>query len=781
MTLKERIIRNLLCCGLSKEDYSQIRETVLEHNRHTLVSWSAVACCFWVYCLFMSLRSDAYAMCRLVYAGALIGCFVTLFCAAFPAVRFRRMRFPLLVFFDMTLLLASVGIAVCQPDVRSITMFSMVILVPICFVERTILSLVLLVLNLIVYIILGAGVIESEIFYWGLWNLVIFSIMGFLVGHIINKSRFERYIYAESVKKLADMKIAKESADRASAAKSEFLANMSHEIRTPINAMLGMNEIIMRETLRADDPRSASSEACRNAFSRIRNYSVNIDTAGKSLLSIVNDILDFSRIESGKMHIVEGNYRLSSVLAETCAMFSLWAADKSMDFHVQVDENLPDCLFGDEVRVRQILNNLLSNAFKYTEKGSVSLSVRRAEEDGATDAGTVRIEISVQDTGTGIRKEDLGRLFAKFERVNLEQNSTVEGTGLGLAITRTLVEMMGGGIQVESVFGKGSVFRATLLQKKTSDEPVGRFSEIIRAEQKPAEACVVHFRAPDARILIVDDTRLNLLVTSGLLSGTDIRIDTAGSGAEAITLCETISYDLILMDQRMPVMDGVETMHRIRQADNPNSRTPFICLTADAVSGAREHYLSEGFTDYLSKPISGAVLAETVMKYLPQEKVFTVQAPEKALPDDSPPAGDEFRDPAFSSLTQAGIDPASGLDYCRNSPELYRTLLSEYARDAGEKADSLRRCFETRDWQNYTVYVHALKSSSRLIGAEGLSGKAAALEKAARAEDAAVIEAGHLPLLQEYQRVVDVIRESGFCPPAPEDAGEPEILDFPPV
>ena len=759
---------DLLYGGLSREDYTQIRETVGEHNRHTLVIWSAVAGTFWIYCLFMSLNDKAYEQCRVVYAIALGCCILTMILGAFPAVRFRAIRFPLLVLFDMAFLGAGVGIAVCQPDARSITMFVSVILVPICFVERPAVSVILLILNLIFYIALGIGTIESEIFYWGLWNLVIFSFAGFTVSFFINKARFERYIYAESVKKLADMEIAKEAADRANAAKSEFLANVSHEIRTPINAMLGMNEMVLRES---SQEREAPAEI-RESFFTIRSYASNISKAGNSLLSIVNDILDLSRIESGKTEIKESSYRLSAVLNEICAMFSLRAQELDLEFRVNVNPGLPDTLWGDETRVWQIINNLLSNAFKYTKEGSVTLSVGGEREDGGK--GSIRLEIAVQDTGVGIRKEDIDRMFEKFERADLAENSTVEGAGLGLAITRNLLTMMGGEIRAESVYGEGSVFRVSLPQKIISDEPIGDYLEIFKKSRKPIQVSRSLFRAPEASILVADDTQMNLTVVTGLLKETEIRIDTAPGGREAVEMAEKARYDLILMDQRMPGMDGTEAMHRIRQAKGPNAQTPFICLTADAVVGAKERYLAEGFTDYISKPVSGTELEEKIMAHLPLEKILP--AAEQA----GKSAGGQAED-AFASLRLAGIDPEKGLKYSRNDTALYSELLNEYAHDAKKKTAELRRCYEEKDWEDYTVFVHALKSSSALIGAGRLSEMAANLEEAAKTGDTAFIQAEHAAMITEFARVTEGIKVSAFFEPAPGFDDEPEILDFPAV
>ena len=459
-------------------------------------------------------------------------------------------------------------------------------------------------------------------------------------------------------------------------------------------------------------------------------------------------------------------------------MFSLRASEKKLGFSVHVDSSLPDRLYGDEVRLQQIMGNLLSNAFKYTREGSIVLSVGRAEDSRSPAEGTVLLEISVQDTGIGIREEDLDKLFNKFERMDLRRNSTVEGTGLGLAITRSLLDMMHGSIHVESTYGKGSVFRVTLPQKAVSAEPIGIFRCPVSGDGPQSRAPRrMPFRAPDARILAVDDTRINLMVTTGLLEDTGIRIDTASCGPEAIRLAEAAPYDLILMDQRMPEMDGVETMRRIRGGKGPNAGTPFICLTADAVAGAREHYLSEGFTDYLSKPVSGDALEETVLRYLPAEKILTDGEHGEERPAERAGTPAAYPNQDYEGLRQAGIDTAAGLANSQGMHDLYRELLSEFARGAEAKAGNLNRCLEARDWQNYTVFVHALKSSARLIGAGELSRMAAALEQAGIGEAEDAILDGHPAMMAEYERVTEAVRAAPFFEPGA--GSEPEIMDFP--
>ena len=360
------------------------------------------------------------------------------------------------------------------------------------------------------------------------------------------------------------LKLEKEAADRANKAKSDFLADMSHEIRTPINAVLGMNEMILRECPFETQISESIPEATGNKFQNIRTYASNIESAGKNLLSIINDILDFSKIESGKMNLTYGAYQFSSVLNDVSNMIFFKAREKELEFLVDVDETLPDGLYGDEVRIRQIITNLLNNAVKYTKKGCVHLTVRG---EAAADEGEdkrINLKISVKDTGIGIRQEDIGKLFTKFQRVDLNTHSTVEGTGLGLAITRSLLEMMGGSIRVDSEYGVGSEFCVTLPQKIVSKEPIGDFQARFKENVLKSGAYEETFRAPEAHILIVDDTKMNLTVAIGLLRNTEIQIETAGSGEEAIGLSQTHTYDVILMDQRMPKMDGSECMKRIR-------------------------------------------------------------------------------------------------------------------------------------------------------------------------------------------------------------------------
>ena len=571
-----------------------------------------------------------------------------------------------------------------------------------------------------------------------------------------------------------ELRQSKEEADRANRGKSDFLSSMSHEIRTPINAVLGMNEMILRESLSASGHPPKDKEESKRIFSEICNYSGNIESAGNNLLYIINDILDFSKIESGKMQISETDYKLSSVLNDVSNMISYRTRDKGLEFDVDVDKEIPDGLRGDEVRVRQIITNILGNAVKYTKQGAVSLRVRG--ESGSSDS--LNLLVSVSDTGIGIKKEDIDKLFSKFERVDLERNSTVEGTGLGLAITKNLLDMMGGSIEVESEYGVGSTFTVRLPQKVVSDEPVGDFRQKFEESIREMDEYEESFHAPDAHILIVDDTRMNLLVVEGLLKNTGIKIDTAQSGETAIAKARQTRYDVILMDQRMPGMDGTEAMLHIKEEKGVNTETPFICLTADAISGAKERYLEAGFTDYLTKPIDYKALEKMLINYLPKDKVSFEKIETQAGQDSDEDIRKTVHESDMELLREAGIDTEAGLRFCTGDEELYDSILEDYADTFDEKTEKMNGYYAERDWKNYEILVHALKSTSKTIGAMELSGKAYKLEMAAKNGDADIIIAEHTSMMKQYEETAAVIKKVYSNVVRDE---EEEIMEFAPV
>ncbi len=511
-----------------------------------------------------------------------------------------------------------------------------------------------------------------------------------------------------------------------SKAKSSFLSNMSHEIRTPINAVLGLDEMIIRES---------SDET-------IEGYAIDIKNAGKQLLSIINDILDFSKIEAGKMEIIPVEYELSSAINDLVNMTSVRAKDKHLNFFVNTDKNVPHKLYGDEIRLKQVILNILTNAVKYTEKGSVLLTINFEK----LDEENVNLLISVQDTGIGIKKEDIEKLYKPFQRVDEERNRTIEGTGLGMTIVQQLLNLMGSAISVQSEYGKGSTFSFAVKQKVLSWDPMGDFSEMYKKSLASAEKYRESFHAPNAKILVVDDTKLNLTVIKGLLKLTQIQVDTASSGAEALKLVVQNKYDILFIDHRMPGMDGIETLHVMQQsAENLNKGVPCVALTANAISGAREVYLHEGFNDYLSKPVDSVKLEKLILRYLPKDlvqKETVLEKPEnQILTQEQQP---EF----FAHLK--GIDLKKAIKNCGDS-EVFAEAIKDFAEAIPEKSKLIEEYFTAGDFKNYTVLVHALKSSARLIGADELSEQARILEEAGNALDKEKISALTPPLLTLYR------------------------------
>jgi len=589
----------------------------------------------------------------------------------------------------------------------------------------------------------------------------------------------------EIVKSRIRQDAALEQARHANEAKTDFLANTSHEIRTPINAVLGMNEMILRETTKAEAMEEPDAKKYREAFGRIRSYSGNVDSAGNNLLAIINDILDFTKIEEGKMDIVPVEYQLSSVLNDVSNMIYFKAGEKKLSFTTDVDENLPDNLFGDVVRVRQIITNILNNAVKYTDKGSVSLKISGTRPD-CTENGRpiLNLVVEVKDTGIGISKDNLGKLFVKFERLDLVRNSTKEGTGLGLAITKMLLDMMHGRIDVESEYGKGSAFTVTVPQGIVSEEPIGNFREKFEKSIGEKEDYHESFIAPSAKVLVVDDTRMNLIVATEMLKDTKMYIDTAISGSDAVKMTLKTRYDVILMDQRMPEMDGEETLHEIRSfPGSPNRYTPVICLTADAVVGAKERYISKGFDDYLSKPIESRVLETTLRKYISPDKIKTVCRTEKT-PDAklSPKEDKAGKMRGLEYLAKCGIDTAKGIANCGGEEEFYRSILLEYLNSSYEKKKKLEDFLKAGDMEGYGIQVHSLKSTSATIGATALSEKALELEHLAKEGKLGDVRVKHDPMFAEYSWVLNALAKVVTEEDAMEDP-DPDgdsILEFEP-
>lgn len=398
----------------------------------------------------------------------------------------------------------------------------------------------------------------------------------------------------------------REIAEKANQAKSEFLANMSHEIRTPLNAVLGIDEMIIRES---EDK-------------TILDYAHNIKQAGNMLLSLINDILDFSKIESGKMELAPVEFNTGIFMNDVYMIVERRAKDKNLELKFDLDPTIPSVIVGDDVRLRQILINILTNSIKYTNQGSVSFSAKVIDKS-AEDL--VKLHISIVDTGIGIREEELENLFNAFQRADLKKNRNVEGTGLGLSITSSLLKLMGSQLMVRSEYGKGSEFYFDIEFKVVDSAPAKMKSEKLDDEKKiTKKECI--FTAPEAAILVVDDNKVNLKVAGGLLKRTGVVVTTALSGQESIELVKKNKYDIILMDHMMPLMDGVETVAHIKElVDIPSKDAVIIALTANAISGAKEMFLENGFDDFIPKPIKASELEEKILKYLPPEKVIMKQ------------------------------------------------------------------------------------------------------------------------------------------------------------
>ena len=563
---------------------------------------------------------------------------------------------------------------------------------------------------------------------------------------------FGRMTYKSSENKM--LRQEKIFALQASKTKSDFLSNMSHEIRTPINAILGMDEMILRES--KDE--------------NILEYAENLRHAGNSLLGIVNDILDFSKIEAGKMEIIPVEYSLSSLLNDLVNMIQPRLEKKHLKLETHIDEKIPSVLYGDEIRLKQVVTNILTNAVKYTEHGKVTLSVNfRTEENNL-----ILLEFSVRDTGIGIKDEDISKLFNAFERIEEKRNRTIEGTGLGMNITQKLLSLMGSRLEVSSVYGEGSEFSFKVEQKIVNDEPIGDFAEAFRNSLKHHEQYHEKFTAPNAKILVVDDTVMNLTVVKGLLKQTKIQIDTAESGYDCLKLVEKNHYDIIFLDHRMPGMDGIETLQKMQTLPgNKNHKTPVISLTANAISGAREEYISAGFQDYLTKPINSVMLENLIIKYLPQNLVQISTAEENS--EDEP---EDLNLPEWVTKVE-GLNVEEGIKHCGDS-ELYMDALTVFAEAVESGANEIQKYFDAEDWKNYTTKVHALKSSARVVGADELSDRAKRLEDAGNSNYIDEIKKFTAPLLELYRSYAEKLSplikkdsdDSNKIPIEPEDLAE---------
>lgn len=521
---------------------------------------------------------------------------------------------------------------------------------------------------------------------------------------------------------------AREEAMEANRAKSTFLANMSHEIRTPINVMLGMNEMILRE--------SESREVVQ--------YAKSVEKAGNYLLSLINNILDITRIESKKLDIIEEKFSLRQLVQEVCLIGAKQAEAKNLEFVVDVEETLPKYLEGDALHIKQVILNLINNAVKYTKKGKVFLEVCQKEK---------QISFSVKDTGIGIKKEDMEALFDMFMRADIKRHRNIEGSGLGLTIAKELCEQMGGHIQAESIYGKGSNFTVYFPLKDAGTEKIGQWKVV---EGEPVQEKRKKFFASEAQILLVDDSEQNIQVITSLLRRTGVQLDTAASGFECIEKVRNKKYHLIFLDYMMPEMDGIETFHRLKKEVNGQS-VPVIALTADVSTGIHQHFLSEGFSDYLSKPVMWEKLEELLLQWLPAALVSMKNGAgedwnitEKQLLD------------LKQKLKKWDIELSEGLRLLSGSISQYRKLAELFVEYYMPNKEQLARSFERlqntqKEIKNMTGLIHTLKSNARAVGAIELYELSFVMEKKGKIQDVNYINKAIPLLFFEWERAVQGI------------------------
>lgn len=519
----------------------------------------------------------------------------------------------------------------------------------------------------------------------------------------------------------------KDRANSANVSKSSFIAHVSHEIRTPINAILGMNEMILRES---------KEEATVS-------HAQDISNAAYTLYSIINDVLDVSRMDSGKMDIVPAKYDLAQLIYDTISVNKSRIETKQLEFFVEVNPSLPKGYYGDDVRIQQVLSNLLSNAIKYTHEGFVRLII-----DGEYHGDFMDLSFQVRDTGIGIKEEDLSKLFVAFERIEESRNRNIEGTGLGINITNNLLRLMGSKLKVNSVYGEGSIFSFCLTQRIVNPEPIGDFEKY---SQKQHETSEVGFKAPSVRILVVDDNVLNRRVVSSLLNGTMITIDEAESGYECLSKIRDTQYDIIFLDRMMPDMDGVETVKHIKNSpDNPNRLTPVIMLTADVSGNSQDEFRKSGFDAYLSKPLFSNDLEKIIKAYVPSYKIEIEKTKVEALD-----FGENWREnlPAIR-----GIDWGDAQRHLPTRDILYATL-KEFHKSIESDARLMEDCFnhleDSEKLELFRIKVHALKSSAGLIGAEMLSEGARELERAAKESNLELIREKFPYMINYYRTFID--------------------------
>ena len=551
-------------------------------------------------------------------------------------------------------------------------------------------------------------------------------------------------------------------AKSASEAKSAFLNNMSHEIRTPMNSILGMNEMILREEERPE----------------IREYALVIQRSGRALLGIINDVLDFSKLQDNKMEIVPVRYDLSSLINDLVSMAAEQAKKKSLTFTVNVDKEIPRILEGDEYHIRQIMMNILNNAIKYTERGGITVTISYERLDNHS----ILLKCAVTDTGIGIKPEDIEYVFQPFEHIESSRKFSADGSGLGLPIVQKLLQLMDSELKIDSVFHQGSTFSFDVKQNVMKWEQLGDYERAFSTSAAHQEKSFTQsFQAPDARVLVVDDADVNLLVFANLLKKTKIKIDTASSGLEMLQMVRMNHYNIIFLDHRMPGMDGVEAFHNMKKmTDGLNFSTPVVALTANAVLGARQYYIDEGFNDYISKPVDTVRLEQVLLEYLPDDLIIRDGSGSKKSSVSSVPSVSveeaekpESEDESAKFKNIPGIDYEAAVTNC-GTEDTFVQALEIFYNSLDKKADEIEGFEREKDIKNYTIKVHALKSAARLVGALKLSEDAKYLEACGDKNDVAEIEAKTPSLLSMYRSYKPVLSKIFGASDEP-DMSLPEI------
>ncbi len=717
--MKEKMQNLLLYGGISKEEYQACKPAIHKSNKDHVIIYSSIGIITFTIALILSFFFTSISSNRVAYVVEMSLMLILLLANILVKEIKPRIINVTVYLFTISLYLAGIYISAVEGvnDIAG-TFIALLLVTPLLFIVKPIHSTVLIILTDILFVgMLHVMHQERDLLNDNTVKAIIFGFLSVVVSSTMTIVKIDRYdAEAKNREILKLLEEKNEQAQSATKSKSIFLSNMSHEIRTPINSILGMNELILRESKEKNVLEKAGI----------------IKSSSEILLSIVNEILDFSKIESGKMELVITEYDLRSLINDIYNIFCMKMSDRKLKFIIDVDEKLPAVLLGDSIRLRQVIINLMTNALKYTDDGSVTFHIFSSKSE---KKDCIKLNVEVIDTGTGIAKEDLAKLNESFVRLNLSRNHSVEGTGLGINIVNGFLNLMDSHLMVESQINEGSKFYFSVEQEIVNDEPIGHYDpsevSVIQAENVRTTP---KYMAPDAKLLVVDDNEANIQVFTGLLAYMKMNIDTALSGESAIKLCDENKYDIIFMDHMMPGMDGKETFHRIREQSELNKDTPVYILTANAISGAREEYLKEGFSGYISKPIIPVKLENAIFDKLDSSLLIAVDEP-----DIVPGTNEGEFNWDVSDLPQIeGVDwEYAKLHFGKKEllidvlktfvsgiPSSIKQILNHYERLKENCEDS---CID-----DYRILVHSNKSSSNMCGVIPLAGMAATLEYAAR-------------------------------------------------